>query len=209
MVASDTYSSQNYIVGWVRILTTNRNLHLVEWIFDLFTQHRIFIEIDDVWFGLIKLGFLCWLGLFKLLIFGHWVISKQLAVISQFRFSFVEFLQCHFIHIFDVQTHFADLFHELLQFFIFFCELSDNSIGFRLVYNSFVLNFLGLISISQCRKCLVVIVGCWRYGTNHKGFWVTSKRILENTCQTGVSVGNHGVLSFPHCLVGQAGNNQT
>ena len=73
-------------------------------------------------------------------------------------------------------------------------ELSDHSIFWVFIDSGFVLDLLGSASISQCRERFVNVIVSRADRSNHDRLSVTSKRVLKDTGELGVTVGDVGAL---------------
>jgi hypothetical protein len=51
--------------------------------------------------------------------------------------------------IINIDPHFAEHFHEFLEFVVFLSQSTDEFVGFAFVDDGFVLDFLGLIGVAQ------------------------------------------------------------
>lgn len=146
-----------------------------------------------------------------LIFLGGLTASYCLVNISLLIFDFFQLLQhlrSDASHI-EFTEHFLHFLHFQPKFFLLFSQSSNKFISLTFVYYCLVLNFLRLIRVSQSWECLVIVISGWRYGANHECFWVTTQCILKDSSETGISVRNYYVFTFPRGLVCKSWYDQT
>ena len=128
--------------------------------------------------------------MFKLLRLSHRIRVHNLIVHSHLRTGLpcLIYLSHHrrieFTHralIIDVDSHLTEHLHKLLQLLVLFSQLTDKLVGFALVDDGLILNLFGLIGVTKSGESLLVVIGGWRDGADHKGFRVTTQCVLEDT----------------------------
>ena len=73
-------------------------------------------------------------------------------------------------------------------------ELSDHCIFWIFIDSGLVLDLLGSASISQCGERFVNVVVSRADCSDHDCLSITSKRVLEDTGELGVTIGDVGAL---------------
>ena len=73
-------------------------------------------------------------------------------------------------------------------------ELSDHGIFWIFIDSGLVLDLLGSASISQRGERFVNIIVSRANRSNHDGLCITSERVLKDTGELGVTVGDVGAL---------------
>jgi hypothetical protein len=91
------------------------------------------------------------------------------------------------------------LLDDLAELLYLVLVLFEEGILGILIDSRLILDHFSTRSVSEGGQSLLIIVISWRNGSNHNGFSVTSKRILEETGELAVSVWDMLRLALYQC----------
>lgn len=169
------------VVLGLDVFLADADLLFVDGVADLAREERVFVEVAEVGLAGVDPGvrlvvapllllMLDLIGLAHGVAIHHLVVEVHLGPRLMYfgHGGLIKLGQTSLI--IDIDAHLIEHLHELLQLLVFLRERSDEFVSFTLVDDGLVLDFLGLVGVTERRKGLLVIVSGGRNGADHQGF---------------------------------------